>query len=85
MNRVRGMTIKQFNEILNDMRSVYPFRDEFTYLDEFTDLRTGSDRQVCVHTIDDKNGVEIVLCKGADFTPVPKYADCKAESEDKTE
>lgn len=81
MNRVRGMTIKQFNEILNDMRSVYPFRDEFTSLDEFTDLRTGSNRQVCIHTIDDKTGVEIVLCKGADFTPVPKYAEYRAESE----
>ena len=81
MNIVRGMTIKQFNEILNDMRSIYPFRDEFTSLDEFTDLRTGSNRQVCIHTIDDKTGVEIVLCKGVDFTPVPKYADYKAEKE----
>jgi hypothetical protein len=72
MNRVRGMTIKQFNEILNDMRQIYNFRDEFTSLDEFQDLRTGSNRQVCIHTIDDKTGVEIVLCKGADWTPVPK-------------
>lgn len=84
MNRVRGMTIKQFNEILDDMRSIYPFRDEFTSLDEFADLRTGSNRQVCIHTIDDKTGVEIVLCKGADFTDFTfssKHADYKPESE----
>ena len=67
MNRVRGMTIKKFNEILDDMTSVYNFKDELTSLDEFTDLRTGCNRQVCIHTIDEQTGVEVVLCKGADL------------------
>lgn len=82
---MRGMTIKQFNEILDVMRSIYPFEDELTSLDEFTDLRTGSNRQVCIHTVDDKTGVEIVLCKGADFTDftfTPKHADYRSESEE---
>lgn len=82
MNRVRGMTIKQFNDTIDTMRSVYNFRDEFTSLDEFTDFRTESNRQVCIHTIDDATGVEVVLCKGVDYAPIPKYVEAKAESED---
>ena len=66
MNRVRGMTIEQFNNTLDEMRTVYAFKDDTTTLDEFTDLLTRSNRQVCVHTVDMETGVEVVLCKGVD-------------------
>lgn len=66
MNHVRGMSVSQFNDIVNEMRLVYPFKDETTYLDDFHELSTGCNRQVCIHTIDSRTGVEVVLCKGVE-------------------
>ena len=65
MNRVSGMTIKQFNESVEEMRTVYKFNDESARIEDFHDMQTGFNRQVCIHAIDDKTGVEIVMCKGA--------------------
>lgn len=67
MNRVRGMSISQFNDTVNEMRLVYPFKDDETYLDDFTELTTGSNRQVCLHTTDKRTGVQVVLCKGVEW------------------
>lgn len=67
MNRVRGMTIKQFNEILNELRSVYNFKDELTRLDDFSEPETRYNRKVSIYTVDEKTGVEVHLSKGAEI------------------
>lgn len=66
MNQVRGMSVKQFYDTVNEMRKVYSFKDDVSYLDDFRELTTGYNRQVCIHTIDEETGVEVVLCKGVE-------------------
>lgn len=64
MLRVRGMTIKEFNDILNDMHSIYPFKPESTQIVSLEDIRTNTIRQVEILTTDEDTGVDIVMTKG---------------------
>lgn len=67
MNRVRGMTLKQFNEVVEDMRSVYKFKNENAILNNLIDLRTGANMEVEIHTVDEKTGVFITMQKGVSY------------------
>ena len=67
MNNVRGMTLKQLNDTLDQMHTVYPFKPETTRLGDFRDLTTDALRQVEIVTIDDATGVQIVLTKGVHY------------------
>jgi len=64
MTNTRGMTIKQFKETVEEMRTVYPFKDETAYLGDLRDIRSDELRQIDIHTTDEKTGVYIVLSKG---------------------
>lgn len=67
MTNVRGMTLQQFYDVLEDMRKIYPFEADKTHLGNFRDLPSDSMRNVEIITRDEKTGVQIVLSKGVDF------------------
>lgn len=65
MTRVRGMTLKQFNDVLEEMRTIYPYNPETTRLGDLTDMLYNDNlRQVEIITTDEATGVQIVLSKG---------------------
>lgn len=64
MTRTCGMTLKQFKETVEEMRTVYPFKDETAYLGDLRDIRCDELRQIDIHTTDERTGVDIVLSKG---------------------
>ena len=64
MTNTGGMTIKQFKETVEEMRTVYPFKDENAYLGNLRDIKSDEMRQIDIHTMDEKTGVFIVLSKG---------------------
>lgn len=66
MNNVRGMTIKQLNDILDEMHTIYPFKPETTRLGDFRDMVMDTLRQVEITTTDEATGIQIVLVKGVD-------------------
>ena len=63
MNNVRGMTITEFNEVLDEMRTVYAFDENETYLSDLSDLLTNSQRRVEIVTQDKETGIQIVMSK----------------------
>lgn len=64
MTNASGMTIAQFKETVEEMRTVYPFADENAYLGNLKDIRSNEMRQIDIHAIDEKTGVLIILSKG---------------------
>lgn len=66
MTNVRGMTIKEFNDVLKTMHGIYPFKPETTYLGEFREMITDSLRQVEIITTDEETGIKIVMAKGVE-------------------
>ena len=67
MTNVRGMTLQQFYDVLEDMRTIYPFESDKTYLGDLRDLPSGSLMNVEILTKDEKTGIQIVMSKGVDF------------------
>lgn len=64
MNNVRGMSLQQFYDVLEDMRKIYPFEANKTYLGNLRDLPSDSLRNVEIITKDEKTGIQIVMNKG---------------------
>ena len=67
MTNVKGMTLKQFNDTIKDMRTVYNFKDDETRLISLMDLRSDSLRSVEIITQDEATGVTVVLKKGVEL------------------
>ena len=66
MNNVKGMTIKEFNDVLNTMHGIYPFKPETTYLGDFKDVIFDSLRQVEIVTTDEETGIKIIMAKSVE-------------------
>lgn len=66
MNNVCGMSLRQFNKTIEEMRSIYPFRDDKTMLGELRDMSSNSHRRVEIITRDEDTGITIVMQKGVD-------------------
>lgn len=66
MNNVRGMTLKQFNDVLDEMHTIYPFELDKTRLGELHDLNMDAHRRVEIITEDEKTGITIVMAKGVE-------------------
>lgn len=64
MNRVNGMSLKQFYDVLEEMRTIYPYEAEKTYLGELRDLASNTQNQVEIMTTDEKTGILIIMSKG---------------------
>lgn len=68
MTNVKGMTIKQFNDTIKDMRKVYSFDDDNTRIISLDDIFTHTPRRIEIATKDKNTGIDIVLSKGIDIT-----------------
>lgn len=66
MTNVKGMTLKQFNDTIKDMRTVYDFKDYETRLISLMDLPSDSLRSVEIITQDEETGVTVILKKGVE-------------------
>ena len=58
----RGGTVKQFKDILDEMKKIYPYDDERTRLYTL-DLTTQSPSRVEIYTVDDSTGIDILMRK----------------------
>lgn len=67
MNRVYGMTLKQFDDVIQEMKSIYPFEDDKAYIGNLHEMSTDMPSQVEIHTKDEKTGIKIVMLKGVDL------------------
>lgn len=63
MIQARGMTVKEFNDALNDMHKIYPFKPENTRLGDLRDVYTDAIRKVEIMTTDEETGVDIIMAK----------------------
>lgn len=67
MTITRGMTIQQFNDIIADMKKVYPFKDDEARLGNMIEVKSLDINHVEVHMEDKETGVFIAMQKGADL------------------
>lgn len=58
---MRG-TVKQFKDMLQEMKSIYPYDEEKTYLSTDS-IRDMSHSHLELRTVDEKTGVTIVMAK----------------------
>lgn len=64
MNKIYGMSIKQFNDVLEEMRQIYKFDDNETYIGELRDSITNHQNNVEIITKDPATGIQIIMSKG---------------------
>lgn len=64
MNNVCGMSIADFNNVIEEMRNIYSFKNEKAYISNLQDSVTHSQRRVEIITSDEKSGIQIVMSKG---------------------
>lgn len=63
MIRCNGMTLRQFNETIEQMRTIYSFSDNNTRLMDLEDPRFVGARQVEIITKDERTGIDIIMRK----------------------
>ena len=65
MNLLRGLRVSQFKEILEEMKTVYNYKDNLTKLGGCYDPRMGPEtiNRVEIYTVDGATGVEITMAK----------------------
>lgn len=61
MKEMNG-TVKQFKDMIEEMRGIYPFEDDKTYLSTH-DVICRANRRLQLQTTDEKTGVIIVMEK----------------------
>lgn len=66
MNYVCGMSLADFNSVISEMKTIYPFKDDEAYLGNLRDIISDSMRRVEIMTKDKNTGIEIVLSKEVD-------------------
>ena len=67
MIRVEGMTLEQFNKIIDEMRCIYNFKDSDAYIGNLRDELTNSPQRVEIITTDKQTGITIAMAKGVDY------------------
>lgn len=66
MTRPRGMTIKQLCGIMDDMRKIYDFEDDKTYITNMLDILSETMNCLEITTFDEATGVQITMQKSAE-------------------
>lgn len=56
-------TVKQFKDTLEEMKTIYPYEDDKTYIQTRNDLAELGYNNLCLATTDEKTGVLIELSK----------------------
>lgn len=64
MNKFAGISVKQFKDTIEEMRTIYPFTDENAHLSNCVDFFTGEiGRRIEIATTDERTGIHIVMEK----------------------
>lgn len=66
MTRLKGMTISQFNGLVEDMRKVYPFEDDKTTIVDTRDECWDAHMRLDIRTYNEEHDVHVRLSKGID-------------------
>jgi len=65
MTNVRGMTVKQFKDSIDDMKKIVDFTDEEAKIVNLNDLRAMTNRQIDI--VFERNDITVALSKGVDL------------------
>ena len=65
MTNVRGMTVKQFKDAIDDMRKIVDFKDEEAQIVNLNDLRCMTNRQIDI--VFERNDITVALSKGVEL------------------
>ena len=65
MTDVRGMTVKQFKDSIDDMRKIIDFTDEEAQIVNLNDLRAMTNKQIDI--VFKRNDITVALSKGVDL------------------
>ena len=65
MSDLIGVTLKEFNEMVESMRKVYPFEDDKTRIVDTIDRNWNAHMKLDIHTYDEENKVHVRLSKEA--------------------
>lgn len=63
MTNLRGMTITQLYDTINEMREVYPFENSETKIVNTIHEPSGANRQLELYTINKAENVKVILIK----------------------
>lgn len=63
---LRGMTIQEFNDVLNDMHKVYPFENDKTRIGDIYNPVDNCYNRVEIQTKDEETDVVIIMSKGVE-------------------
>lgn len=64
MTKLYGMTVKQLKDTLEEMKTVYPYKDETTQISDLQALDLLRNRWVVeIITTDEPTGIRVVLSK----------------------
>ena len=55
-------TVEQFKDAIEEMRTIYPFDDDETFMSTY-DLNSGSHDHLQIHVVDEKTGIDIIMSK----------------------
>ena len=67
MSRISGMTVKQFNDVIKEMKTIYLFEDDKAKLADTRDVVSGADRHVDIWVKDERTDITIVMSKDVDI------------------
>lgn len=65
MTNVRGMTVKQFKDEIDNMRKIVDFKDEEAQIVNLNDLRCMTNKQIDI--VFERNDVTVALSKGVEL------------------
>lgn len=65
MTNVRGMTVKQFKDSIEDMRKIVDFKDDEAQIVNLNDLRCMTNRQIDI--VFERNNITVALSKGVEL------------------
>jgi len=65
MTNVRGMTVKQFKDSIDDMKKIVDFTDEEAKIVNLNDLWAMTNRQIDI--VFERNDITVALSKGVDL------------------
>lgn len=60
---MKNGTVKEFLETLDEMRTVYPFKDEETFMCKIDPRTFDCNNAISLRTVDEKTGVTIHMSK----------------------
>ena len=60
-------TVKQFKDAIEEMRKIYPFKDEYTHLSTH-DMASRENNRLELCTVDEETNITICMSKDIGFT-----------------